>query len=457
MSALAERLRRLRTEAGARAEGRAELGGAGSLARIIAADASNALRVEVGARSEVLAPSASASAAASSTPRAAAPSADGLKSLLRRHLRARDAAVVAAEHAVVATPVECAAASAPAERDAEIACTDEVASDVAAGSAASGGAAVSAGHNVPPSPERRASRQLPPAAQRLAAAFDVTGDQEFAGRDLSPAKAASSTGIEAATDTQPKLTSPIASQPSIATEAANLASDSAGIEIAPGLFERIEHLPLSAPPPWQWLPDLAPQLLPTDALLHFDTETTGLAGGAGTRAFMLGYSRWSAAGLELRQLWITRLSAEAPMLERFAQWLSAAPVQLVSYNGRSFDAPLLAARYRLSRQRNPLADLPHHDLLPAVRRRFKAHWPSCRMAEVEARLLGIERHDDLPGAQAPAAFLQALRHGRLQALQRVVLHHRQDLISLALLLPQLAQMSSQAPRDWALARVEVRR
>jgi uncharacterized protein YprB with RNaseH-like and TPR domain len=205
------------------------------------------------------------------------------------------------------------------------------------------------------------------------------------------------------------------------------------------------------------LPDVAPQLLPTDALLHFDTETTGLAGGAGTRAFMLGYSRWSAAGLELRQLWITRLGAEAPMLERFAQWLSAAPVQLVSYNGRSFDAPLLAARYRLSRQRNPLADLPHHDLLPAVRRRFKAHWPSCRMAEVEARLLGIERHDDLPGAQAPAAFLQALRHGRLQALQRVVLHHRQDLISLALLLPQLAQMSSQAPRDWALARVEVRR
>ncbi|WP_395794215.1 ribonuclease H-like domain-containing protein [Aquimonas sp.] len=449
MSALAERLRRLRTEAGARAEGGAvltALGDAGSRPEHVAVDA---LRVEVGVRSEVIAlESAAGSGATSSTQCATTPSAAGLKSLLRRHLRARDAAGLAAEHAAAAAPAEC---------DAAIACTDEAASDAAADSAASGDVAVSAGDNVPTSAEHRASRQLPPAAQRLAAAFDVSGEHELAGHGLGCAKAASSTGIAASTHPQSRLLSPNASEPVIATEAANLAADSAGIEIAPGLFERIEHLPLSAPPPWQWLPDVAPQLLPTDALLHFDTETTGLAGGAGTRAFMLGYSRWSAAGLELRQLWITRLGAEAPMLERFAQWLSAAPVQLVSYNGRSFDAPLLAARYRLSRQRNPLTDLPHHDLLPAVRRRFKAHWPSCRMAEVEARLLGIERHDDLPGAQAPAAFLQALRHGRMQALQRVVLHHRQDLISLALLLPRLAQMSSQAPRDWALARVEVRR
>lgn len=223
-----------------------------------------------------------------------------------------------------------------------------------------------------------------------------------------------------------------------------------GHELVPGLFEHTECLPLVPPASWQWLPDLHPRLLPTDALLHFDTETTGLAGGTGTRAFMLGFARWSDAGLELRQLWISRLGAEAAMLERFAQWLSEAAFQLVSYNGRSFDAPLLRARYRLSRMRDPLQGLPHHDLLPAVRRRFKRSWPSCRLAEAEARLLGVQRDDDLPGSEAPAAFLSSLRTGAQAPLQRVRLHHRQDLISLARLLPRLCECSARAPDDWHL-------
>lgn len=224
----------------------------------------------------------------------------------------------------------------------------------------------------------------------------------------------------------------------------------AGVEIAPGLFEHIEQLSLSPPPSWQWLPDLHPRLLPSDCLLHFDTETTGLAGGTGTRAFMLGFARWCSSGLELRQLWIRRLGAEAAMLERFAHWLSEGAFQLVSYNGRSFDAPLLRARYRLCRMRDPLEGLPHHDLLPAVRRRFRGSWPSCRLAEAESRLLGVARADDLPGAEAPAAFLASLRRDDPRPLERVRVHHRQDLISLAALLPRLVQLSAQAPADWRL-------
>lgn len=228
------------------------------------------------------------------------------------------------------------------------------------------------------------------------------------------------------------------------------AEQCAGVEIAPGLFEHIERVTLSPPPSWQWLPDLHPRLLPTDALLHFDTETTGLAGGTGTRAFMLGFARWCDHGLELRQLWIRRLGAEAAMLERFAQWLSEGAFQLVSYNGRSFDAPLLRARYRLCRMRDPLDGLPHHDLLHAVRRRFRSAWPSCRLAEAETRLLQVERADDLPGAQAPAAFLASLRSADPRPLERVRQHHRQDLLSLAALLPRLAQLSAQAPAGWGL-------
>jgi uncharacterized protein YprB with RNaseH-like and TPR domain len=227
-------------------------------------------------------------------------------------------------------------------------------------------------------------------------------------------------------------------------------SKPAATELVPGLFEHIEHVEVAPPPSWLWLPDVHERLLPTDSLLHFDTETTGLAGGTGTRAFMLGFARWTQSGMQLRQLWITRLGAEAAMLELFAQWLSEAAFQLVSYNGRSFDAPLLAARYRLSRLRDPLKGMPHHDLLHAVRRRFGREWPSCRLAEAEQRLLGVQRHDDLPGSQVPAAFLQALRGTGEGPLQRVRQHHRQDLISLAGLLPRLCELSALAPGDWKL-------
>jgi hypothetical protein len=100
--------------------------------------------------------------------------------------------------------------------------------------------------------------------------------------------------------------------------------------------------------------------------LCFDTETTGLAGGAGTRAFMVGISEWTIAGLRVRQLLTATLSAEAAMLRTFAEWIEPRHV-LVSYNGRCYDSPLLATRYRLARMLNPLANLPHADLLFAVR------------------------------------------------------------------------------------------
>lgn len=74
----------------------------------------------------------------------------------------------------------------------------------------------------------------------------------------------------------------------------------------------------------------------------------------------------------------------------------------VSYNGKSYDAPLLATRYRLARLPNPLAGLGHLDLLHPVRRRWKGVWENCRLATAERQLLGVVRDDDLPGSEAPA-------------------------------------------------------
>lgn len=180
-------------------------------------------------------------------------------------------------------------------------------------------------------------------------------------------------------------------------------------------------------------------------LLHFDTETTGLAGGTGTRAFMIGTADWIDTRLRVRQLTITTMAAEAAMLRTFAGWIHAQTV-LVSYNGKSYDAPLLATRYRLARLPNPLSGLQHLDLLHPVRRHWKNVWANCRLATAERHLLGVVREDDLPGAEAPAAWLNYLRGGSAANLRRVIEHNAQDLKSLAGVLVYMGGMGECAGR-----------
>jgi uncharacterized protein len=206
-----------------------------------------------------------------------------------------------------------------------------------------------------------------------------------------------------------------------------------GVRIAPGL-RYVEHwLPCPLPTPVDTGDAAADDLVAPGRLLCFDTETTGLAGGSGTRAFMIGAADWHTGGLRLRQLFLETLAAEAAMLAEFARWLDDDRV-LVSYNGRCYDAPLLATRYRMACIANPLAGLRHLDLLTPVRRRYRGCWSDCRLATVERELLGIRRCDDLPGAQAPAAWLGFLRGGSAVPLRRVAAHNAQDIDSLARLL-----------------------
>lgn len=176
-------------------------------------------------------------------------------------------------------------------------------------------------------------------------------------------------------------------------------------------------------------------------LLHIDTETTGLAGGTGTRAWMIGAADWLAGGrFRLRQLTLATMAAEAAMLQTFAQWLQPDTV-LVSYNGKCYDTPLLKTRYRLARLPDPLSGLGHLDLLHPVRRHWKGVWENCRLATAERELLGVVREDDLPGSEAPAAWLNYLRGGSALNLRRVLAHNAQDLKSLAGVLLYLAQLS----------------
>ncbi len=168
------------------------------------------------------------------------------------------------------------------------------------------------------------------------------------------------------------------------------------------------------------------------ACVLMDTETTGLAGGSGTLVFLLGMARFSAEGLELSQLFLTGFQGEEAMLEEARAILGGAET-LVTFNGRSFDAPLLAARYRLSGFEDPFAPLRHVDLLHVTRRIFRSRWPDCRLQTAEQRLLGHARIGDLPGSEAPRAWFEWVRHGRDDELAAVCAHNRQDLLSLAVL------------------------
>ena len=220
--------------------------------------------------------------------------------------------------------------------------------------------------------------------------------------------------------------------------------DVAGDEIAPGLRYTEARMDWLQPPTLIDAAFARMEPMHHDRLLHFDTETTGLAGGTGTRAFMIGAADWIGGRFRIRQLTITSMAAETAMLRTFAGWLSDDTV-LVSYNGKCYDAPLLATRYRLTRLANPLHGLAHLDLLHPVRRRWKGVWENCRLATAERQLIGVVREDDLPGAEAPAAWLTYLKGGSAANLRRVAHHNAQDLKSLAGVLIQLSNLGEIPP------------
>jgi uncharacterized protein YprB with RNaseH-like and TPR domain len=204
-----------------------------------------------------------------------------------------------------------------------------------------------------------------------------------------------------------------------------------------------------------------PPLLPGETAsnhhrrVYIDTETTGLSGGSGTLAFLVGMAVVEDDAIVLTQFLMTRFAAEADLLAAFADTLSPDDY-LVSYNGKSYDLPLLITRFRMQGLAHPFDGLPHLDLLYPVRRLFSRRWTDCRLTSLEANLLGFTRLDDLPGSEAPAAWFNFIRSGHGATLSRVVDHNRQDILSLALAHSALSQAIA-SPRTfdvdlYALAR-----
>jgi len=171
-----------------------------------------------------------------------------------------------------------------------------------------------------------------------------------------------------------------------------------------------------------------------DRLLLLDTETTGLAGGTGTVPFLVGCAWWEGGILRTRQWFLPTPGREGPLLADLAAH-AARFAAVVTYNGQTFDLPLLRTRALLARQPDPVADLHGWDLLRAARRLWGRRLPDCRQPTVEAQVCGLARdRDDLPGALIPQVYFRWLRTGEPGDLPAVLAHNRRDLRGMAAIL-----------------------
>jgi uncharacterized protein YprB with RNaseH-like and TPR domain len=163
-----------------------------------------------------------------------------------------------------------------------------------------------------------------------------------------------------------------------------------------------------------------------------DTETTGLAGGSGTYAFLIGVGRITPQGFRIRQFFMREFGEEASQLSALHEHLKQFEV-LITYNGRTYDQPLLETRFRMVRQRPPFTSLEHLDLLHGARRLWNLRFDSCRLVDLENRILGVERQGDLPGEMIPYFYFEYLRTHEIFRLMPIFHHNAIDILTLACL------------------------
>ena len=170
--------------------------------------------------------------------------------------------------------------------------------------------------------------------------------------------------------------------------------------------------------------------------LFLDTETTGLSGGAGTVVFLCGVAWFEDDALVLEQVFLRAFAEEPAALAHVAAHVAARPT-LVTFVGKSFDRHRLGARMALHRIESNILRTPHLDLYHLARRVWRHRLADTRLRTVEAAILGVDRPDDLPGAEAPAAWLRWIDDG-CGPIDRVFEHNRLDVLSLVALLAALA-------------------
>src|SRR5437867_10358947 len=176
-----------------------------------------------------------------------------------------------------------------------------------------------------------------------------------------------------------------------------------------------------------------------------DTETTGLAGGTGTYAFLIGVGSIDESGFRVRQFFMRDYGEEPSQLASLSAYLARFDV-LITYNGKAYDQPLLETRYRMVRARPPFTRMVHLDLLFGARRLWKLRLDSCRLVDLEHQVLGVERQGDLPGEMIPYYYFEYLRMKQAFRLVPIFHHNAMDILSLACL-TAIVPFAFRAPED----------
>ncbi len=179
---------------------------------------------------------------------------------------------------------------------------------------------------------------------------------------------------------------------------------------------------------------------PLSSFAFLDTETSGMAGGTGTYAFMVGVGRFEGDDFRLAQFFLRDPSEEPAMLEALIDFFAPCKA-LVTINGKAFDAPLLVTRYKLHGIPNPIKDFSHLDLLPLARRLWRDRLPSRALKYLEENILGLPRTtEEVPGYEIPWLYFDYLRTGDATPLKGVFYHNAMDVVAMAALLSHMAAM-----------------
>jgi len=190
----------------------------------------------------------------------------------------------------------------------------------------------------------------------------------------------------------------------------------------------------------EWANDARIAELPIGKFAFLDTETSGLAGGTGTYAFLVGAARFVDGKFALQQFFLRDPAEEPAMLEALIQFLAPCEA-LITFNGKAFDAPLLATRYSLHRIPVPFKNYAHLDLLPLARRLWRDRLPSRALKYLEEHILGFTRtSDEVPGYEIPWLYFDYLRTQDARPLGGVFYHNAMDMVAMAALLAHVSEM-----------------
>ena len=195
-------------------------------------------------------------------------------------------------------------------------------------------------------------------------------------------------------------------------------------------------------------------------LMFLDLETTGLFGGAGTQAFLVGCAAIDGTSIRVRQFLLPGFDHERAVLSELQTWAKQHGA-ICSYNGRTFDVPLIETRFMFHRVPCPLDGVPHLDMLHAARRLWRQRPltmgtpdpddSSCSLAVLEKHIAGLHRVGDVPGYEIPSRFFKFVRTGDARPLEAVLEHNRLDLISLAAVLARAIVLINHGPSAAATA------